>query len=86
MQVYLVPLKTQGAVVNTAIAIGCAEGIVKSKDSNLLPSNGGHISLLSTGASISLLALALSSVERALRQDYSTVPNFEEAKALLFDI
>ena len=46
-------------VVNTAIAIGCAEGIMKSKDSNLLPSNGGHISLLSTGASISLLALAL---------------------------
>ena len=31
--------------MNTAIAIGCAEGIVKSKDSNLLASNGGHIAL-----------------------------------------
>ena len=38
-------LRANGAVVNTAIAIACAEGIVRSKDSNLLSCNGGHISL-----------------------------------------
>ena len=38
-------LRANGAVVNIAIAIGCAEGIAKSKDSNLLASNGGHIAL-----------------------------------------
>ena len=42
---YLNALRANRAVVNTAIAIGCAEGIVKNKDSNLLASNGGHIAL-----------------------------------------
>ena len=32
-------------VVITAIAIGVAEGIVRSKDSNLLAANGEHIAL-----------------------------------------
>ena len=30
-------------MINTAIVIAAAEGIVKSCDSNLLKSNGGHI-------------------------------------------
>ncbi len=38
-------MRGRGTVVNTAIAISCAEGIVQSKDSNLLATNGGHISL-----------------------------------------
>ena len=46
VRAYLTALRANGAVVNTAIAIGCAEGIVKSNDSNLLASNGGHIILL----------------------------------------
>lgn len=45
VRAFLTTLREKGAVVNTAIAIGCAEGIVKSKDSNLLASNGGHIAL-----------------------------------------
>ena len=32
-------------VVNTAIAIGCAQGLVKLYDSNLLECNGGPIVL-----------------------------------------
>ena len=39
---YLMSLRDHGAVVNTAIAISYAKGIVKNKDSNLLASNGGH--------------------------------------------
>ena len=42
---YLNALHANGTVVNTAIAIGCAEGIIKSRDSNLLASNGGYIDL-----------------------------------------
>ena len=45
VRTYLTALRANGAVVNTATAIGCAEGIVKSKDSRLLASNGGHIVL-----------------------------------------
>ena len=42
---YLNALRANGAVVNTAIAIACAERIVRSKDSNLLSCNGGRIYL-----------------------------------------
>ena len=42
---YLQTLRANGAVVNTSIAIGCAEGLVMNEDSNLLASNGGHIVL-----------------------------------------
>ena len=42
---YLQTLRANGGVVNILIAIGCAEGIIMSKDSNLLACNGGHIIL-----------------------------------------
>ena len=44
VQMYLFSLREQGAVINSAIVIGCASGIVKNVDSSLLLSNGGHIS------------------------------------------
>ena len=34
VQAYLTTLCTNGAVVNTAIAMACAEGVVKSHDGN----------------------------------------------------
>lgn len=43
-------LHANGAVVNTAIAIGCAEGFIRNKDSNLLTANGEHIALVKTWA------------------------------------
>lgn len=43
VQPYLLALCTYRAVVNIAITIECAEGIVISKDSSLLASDGGHI-------------------------------------------
>ena len=48
---YLQTLRANGAVVNTSIAIGCAEGIVMNEDINLLARNGRHIVL--TGPNIS---------------------------------
>ena len=45
VRAYLTALRANIAVVNTAIAIACAEGIMKSKDSNLIASNGGHVIL-----------------------------------------
>ena len=45
VKAYLTSFREHGAVINTAIIIACAEGIVKSKDSNLLACNGGNISL-----------------------------------------
>ena len=43
--VYLTAFRENGAVVNTAIAIACAKGVIKCHDSNLLKCNGGHILL-----------------------------------------
>ena len=45
VRAYLKALRANGAVVNTAITIGVAEGIIRNKDSNLLAANGGHIAL-----------------------------------------
>ena len=45
VEAYLTTLCTNGAVVNTAIAMACAEGIVKSHDSNQLECNGEAIAL-----------------------------------------
>lgn len=45
VRTYVTTLRSNGAVVNTAVVMSCAEGIVKSHDSNLLASNGGHILL-----------------------------------------
>ena len=50
IRAYLKDLHANGAVVNTAIAIGCAEGFIRNKDSNLLTANGGHIALVKSWA------------------------------------
>lgn len=44
VQAYLRALREKGAVVNSAIVIACAEGVVKNVDSNLLLINGGYVS------------------------------------------
>lgn len=43
VQEYVKSLRENGGVVNSAIVMAGAEGIVKSYDSNLLKENGGHI-------------------------------------------
>ena len=41
VQAYLTSFRESGAVVNTAITMACAEGIVRSADCNMLAVNGG---------------------------------------------
>ena len=43
LQEYIKSLREAKAVINSAIIISAAAGIIKSHDSNLLESNGGHI-------------------------------------------
>ena len=43
VKVFLKQLRENGAVVNTAIVMATAEGLVQNVDSNLLASNGGLI-------------------------------------------
>ena len=45
VRTYITVLCENGAVVNTAIAIASACGVILSRDSNLLVANGGHIEL-----------------------------------------
>lgn len=42
---YVLALRSNGAVINTAIVMAAATGIVKNHNSNLLRSNGGHIEI-----------------------------------------
>ena len=50
-------LRDVGAIVNSAIVISAAEGLIKSHDSNLLECNGGHIILTKSWAKSFLLRL-----------------------------
>ena len=76
----LTSLQDHGAVVNTAIAISCAKGIVKNKDSYLLASNSGHI-VLSKYWGKNLLKRMGFIKWRASTKAKVTIENFEEVKA-----
>ena len=86
VRAYLTALRENGAVVNTAIAIGCAEGIVKSKDSNLLAANGGHIVLTKHWGKHLLTRMGFVK-RRASTKAKIAIQNFDEVKAqFLLDI
>ena len=86
VRAYLTALRANGAVVNTAIAIECAEGIVKSKDSRLLASNGGHI-VLSKHWGTHVLARMGFVKRRVSTKAKIEIENFEKVKAqFLLDI
>jgi len=38
-------LRKRGSAVNTTVVMGVGEGVIKSKDANLLKENGGSIDL-----------------------------------------
>lgn len=83
---YLTTLRSHGAVVNTAIAVSCTEGIIKNKDSNLLASNGGHIVLTKYWGK-NLLSRMGFVKRRASTKAKVSIENFEEVKAqFLIDI
>ena len=49
VKAYLLSLRSCGAVLNKAITLTCAKGIVINEDASSLDVNGGHISLTNTG-------------------------------------
>ena len=73
-------------MINTAIVIACAVGIVISKDSNLLAQNGGHISLSKDWAKGLMKRMGLVK-RRASTKAKDSIANFEEVRSqFLFDI
>ena len=50
VQEYITSLRAIGGVVNTAIVMAAAEGIVSARDASKLTSHGGHIEITSTWA------------------------------------
>ena len=83
---YLTTLRKAGAVINTAIVLACAEGLVKSENSNLLACNGGHI-VLTRDWGKSILRRMGFVKRRASTSTKVSVENFEVLKAqYLFDI
>ena len=86
VQAYLTSFRESGAVVNTAIAMACAEGIVRSTDSNMLTVNGGHI-LITKNWAKSLLHRMGFVKRRAGTKAKVSVEDFEEKKEqFLLDI
>ena len=79
-------LRCNGAVVNTAIVMSCAEGIIKNHNSNLLASNGRHI-LLTKDWGKSILHRMGFVKRKASTKAKVSIENFEEIKAqFLLDI
>jgi hypothetical protein len=80
VRAYLKAFRENGAVVNTAIAMACAQGVIKAHDSNLLECNGGHISLTKTWAKYLLHRMGFVK-RRASTKAKVSVSDFEALKA-----
>ena len=86
VQAYLSDFREGATVVNTAIAIGCVQGLVKHYDSNLLECNGGPIVLTKSWAK-SLLQRMGSIKQRASSKGKVSAAIFQLLKEqFLFDI
>ena len=86
VRAYLTALRETGAVVNTAITIACAKGVVKNFDSNLLECNGGHVSLTKHWAKYLLERMGFVK-RRASTKAKVSLPDFEQFKAqFVFDV
>ena len=86
VQTYLTTLRKNGALVNTAIAMACGEGVVKSHDSKQLHCNGGLIDLPKHSAKY-LLQLMGFVKRRASMAAKVSASNFEQWKAqYIFDV
>ena len=86
VRAYLVSLRENGAVINTAIAMACAQGVVKSYDSNLLECNGGHISLTKNWAKYLMERMGFVK-RRASTKAKVAVTDFDQLKLqFVFDI
>jgi hypothetical protein len=86
VRAYLTALRENGVVVNTAITIACAKGVVKCFNSNLLDCNGGHISLTKHWAKCLMERMEFVK-RRANTKTNISLPDFERYKAqFIFDV
>ena len=79
MVLYVKHQRSSGSVVNTAIAMVAATGIVQFHDSNLLSINGGPISITKTWAK-SLLSRKHFVKQCATKKPTTTATDFEVGK------
>lgn len=76
---YLLALRERGAVINTSIVLACTEGLIKHENSNLLASNGGHITLTKSWSKCILKRMGF--VKRRVSTSAKvSVKKFEELK------
>ena len=86
VKAYILALLENGAVIYSAIVIGCATGVVKKHDANLLKCNGGHIEFTKFWA-VSFLERLGFVKRKASTKAKVSVADFEEKKIqFLFDI
>ena len=79
VQCYIKEMRSKGAVVNTAIVMACAEGVVMHHDSNLLAINGGHIAISKDWAKSLLCRMGY--VKRRVSTSAKVTPqDFDERK------
>ena len=88
VQAYLLEYRRNATVVNTAIVIGCAQGLVKDHDSNLLEANGGPIALTKSWAKYLLSRMGFVKRHASTKgKKLHVATGFHELKAqFLFDI
>ena len=86
VQAYLLEYRRNATAVDTTIVIGCAQGLVKDYDSNLLEANGGPIALTKSWAKYLLSRMGFVK-RRASTKGKKLATDFHELKAqFLFDI
>ena len=85
LQEYIKSLREAKVVINSAIVISIPEGIVKSHDSNLLESNGGHIKCTKHWAKYFLNRLGYVK-QKATTKSISSVDFTTQKEQFLFDI
>ena len=79
---YIRAVREAGGVINTAILIGAASGIVRRMKPDLLESNGGHVALPVKKDWAKYLLAQMKFVKRkaTTKKSKMTVSNFEELK------
>jgi len=79
VQAYLLELSKVGGVVNKAIVIASARGIVRKRDSRMLAENGGHVLLTKDWAQYLLLYMGYAK-RKTNSKVKITADNFEELR------
>ena len=87
VQAYILRLRDAGCVVNSALVVSAAMGIVKKHDSNLLSANGGPLSFKKSWANWLLSRMGMVKRKATTGKPKLTASEFEALKSqMLIDI